>query len=65
MIEVSIDHISFEESEEKSLDNQRVNEKKAAPWLQASTIKIANPNVKLHIEIIDFYEFIKPSNADH
>jgi hypothetical protein len=35
-----------------------------APWLTPATASIRNPNVRLHNEIIEFSQFIQPSDRD-
>lgn len=35
------------------------------PWLSDSTSTICNPNVRLHNEIIEFYDYIRPKNSEH
>lgn len=36
-----------------------------APWLTDSTIKIKNSLARMHNEIIDFYNYIIPSEEEH
>jgi non-canonical poly(A) RNA polymerase PAPD5/7 len=35
------------------------------PWLKKSTLKIKNPLAKFHNEILDFYDYIWPSDEEH
>lgn len=35
------------------------------PWLSDETSEIKNPNTRLHNEIIEFYDYIRPSKEDH
>lgn len=53
-------------SESIKIDNQPVNETDyIAPWLTSSTMKIKNSLARLHNEIIDFYNYILPSEEEH
>ena len=55
--------IAFEESETEGFVVGKVGESLAAPWLTDATAKIGNPNFRLHNEIIDFYNYVKPSET--
>jgi hypothetical protein len=47
-------------------DNYFMDEEKTfAPWMSEKTMSIKNPNVRLHNEIIEFTNYISPSNQDH
>jgi DNA polymerase sigma len=35
-----------------------------APWMSKTTSQIKNPNVKLHNEIIEFSNYVQPSEKD-
>lgn len=35
-----------------------------APWMSKTTSQIKNPNVKLHNEIIEFSNYVQPSQED-
>lgn len=56
--------IPFENSaDERAEDVSGLGEEQTAPWLSAATRAISNPNFRLHNEIIDFYNHVKPSEA--
>ena len=53
-------------SETIKADNQPISESDyIAPWLSSSTVKIKNSLARLHNEIIDFYNYILPSEEEH
>jgi len=53
-------------SETIKADNQPIHESDyIAPWISTSTIKIKNSLARLHNEIIDFYNYILPSEEEH
>ncbi len=35
---------------------------KIAPWIKSNTLKIKNPLAKMHNEIIEFYQYVTPSD---
>lgn len=54
--------IVFEESGgEVSEAEEGLGESEVAPWMREETASIQNPNFRLHNEIIDFYNYIRPS----
>ena len=57
-------HISFKDSSMSNNINER-DSSKSAPWLSESTLGIKNLNFRLHNEIIEFYEYIKPNPKEH
>ncbi len=47
-------------------DNIITNERDyIAPWLTSSTASIKNSLARLHNEMIDFYQYIIPSEEEH
>ena len=53
-------------SESVKSDNNIVREKDyIAPWISSSTIRIKNSLARLHNEIIDFFNYITPSEEEH
>lgn len=49
---------------EKS-EGETLTQKQILPWMNAKTFEIQNPNLRLHKEIMDFYNYIKPSKETH
>ena len=65
-MEIDLDHISFEESEKEEVEtNQNIREEDTTPWMTKRTADIRNPNIRLHMEIIDFYNYIAPTKGDN
>lgn len=51
---------------QNSNNSQPIDERDfIAPWLTDSTIKIKNSLARMHNEIIDFYNYITPSEEEH
>lgn len=54
--------IEFEASGvEGSEGEESWGESEVAPWMREETASIQNPNFRLHNEIIDFYNYVRPS----
>lgn len=48
------------ETEGSSFNHERVY----APWMSKATSLIKNPNVRLHNEIIEFSQYVQPTQED-
>jgi len=57
--------LQFDEEPNKKIKGEELDQSKVAPWVGPNTMKIKNPLAKLHNEIIDFYNYITPSNEEH
>lgn len=42
-----------------------LSEKEIAPWLSHATMAIKRPKMRLHNEIIEFYDFLKPKKEEY
>ena len=54
-----------EPSVAKKIKTDEISLSSIAPWVKKSTLKIKNPLAKMHNEIIEFYNYICPSEAEH
>lgn len=64
MTEISIDHISLESSDDEEV-KQILTDYEITPWLSNATKSIKSPNIRLHNEIVEFYEYIRPKEEEH
>ena len=53
---IEFDHLSIDGSQNS--DNEPKQESQISPWMSLKTKSIKNPNIRLHNEIIEFYQFI-------
>ena len=51
---------------EKDEENgEKIHRRSITPWLAASTLEIKDSLLRFHNEVIDFYNYIKPSDESH
>jgi non-canonical poly(A) RNA polymerase PAPD5/7 len=65
MSDLSVNHISFESSENEVEVPEVMSEEEIAPWMSKTTRGIQNPNIRFHTEIVEFYEFMKPQKDEY
>lgn len=44
---------------------EKVNRRYITPWIAVSTLEIKDSLLRFHNEVIDFYNYIKPSEESH
>jgi non-canonical poly(A) RNA polymerase PAPD5/7 len=55
------DVLLFNIEPNKKIKKEKIDQSKIAPWIKSSTLKIKNPLAKMHNEIIEFYQYVTPS----
>ena len=63
-MELDYSHISLESSNDEERQDVPSREN-INPWMTRQTAETRNPNIQLHLEIIDFYNYIKPKDKDN
>lgn len=65
----NIEYIEFSSKLEpkivKKIKLEPISQKLMTPWLSQSTKIIKEPMLRFHNEIIDFFNYIKPIDAEH
>ena len=59
------DVLLFNTEPNKKIKKDVIDQNKIAPWIKSSTLKIKNPLAKMHNEIIEFYQYVTPSDKEH
>ncbi len=59
------DLLLFDQQPNQKTKKYKLDVSRTAPWIKKSTLKIKNPLTKLHNEIIEFYNYITPSEEEH
>ena len=55
------DFLLFDLEPNKKVKQEKIDQVKITPWIKKSTLKIKNPLAKMHNEIIEFYDYITPT----
>ena len=59
------DFLVFDLEPNKKVKQEKIDQSKIAPWIKKSTLKIKNPLAKMHNEIIEFYNYVTPTQQEH